>query len=127
MKKILIVDDSQGWVNHHRMIIKKLYPGDILIDTALSAMEANDKLLYNVESPYDIILTDMQMESDFLPLYAGEWFIEQIQKLPKYLNTRIIIISATPSIRIIAEKYNVDYIPKQACRDIESYKKVFFL
>ena len=33
-------------------------------------------------APYeriDIIITDLQMENDFEPKYAGEWFIEQIK------------------------------------------------
>ena len=66
----------------------------------------------------------MQMESDFLPLMAGEWFIEQIQKMKEYYKTKIIIISASNAIRLIAEHYNVDYIPKYNCRDLNSYKNL---
>ena len=66
----------------------------------------------------------MQMESDFLPLYAGEWFIKQIKTYKEYSNTKIIIASAAPDIKRIAEKYNVDYIPKGMCQLIDSYKKL---
>ena len=74
-----------------------------------------------MKSNNDFILTDMQMEPDFLPLYAGEWFIKQIQFFNEYKNTKIIIISATSNIRQIAEKYSVDYIPKYRCNDLNEY------
>ena len=125
MNKVLIADDSQSWLNHHEAVLRNLFGDNISITTALSASEANDELYLNISEPYNTILTDMQMESDFLPLYAGEWLIEQIQKLPAYKNTRVIIISATPSIRLIAEKYNVDYLPKYNCKDITKYKEIF--
>ncbi len=122
MKKLLIADDSSSWRNYHKAAIEKLFNGKFSIDTADFASTANDLLYENLKTPYDVILTDMQMESDFLPLYAGEWLIEQIQKLSAYKNTQIVIISATNSIRLIAEKYNVDYIPKYNCRNLDSYK-----
>ena len=67
------------------------------------------------------ILTDMQMESNYLPLFAGEWFIKQIQFFKEYKNTKIIIISASSNINRIAEKYGVEYIPKYKCNDINEY------
>ena len=124
MKNFLIVDDSYSWRKHHESVIKHLYGDNANITLADSAREANDILYQNIANPFDVIFTDMQMESEFLPLYAGEWLIEQIQNLRQYCNTRVVIISATPSIRLIAEKYNTDYIPKYNCRDIESYKKI---
>ena len=122
-KRILVVDDSPSWIRHHSTVLNTLYGSEIEIETAISAMEANDKLYANSNNPYDIILTDMQMESNFLPKLAGEWFIEQIQAMKEYYKTHIVIISATASIKFIAEKYNVDYIPKYNCRDIANYKK----
>lgn len=121
MKKMLIVDDSASWRIHHETSIRQLFGDRFEIDTANSARAANEKLYLNEDSPYDIILTDMQMESDFLPLYAGEWFIEQVQNFPAYYKSRIFIISAAANIRMIADRYNVDYIPKYNCRDINSY------
>ncbi len=125
MKKILITDDSQSWVKHHFEVIKQLFGDKYEIDTAFSAKQANEKIYLNEDAPYDIIMTDMQMESDFLPLFAGEWLIEQIQKLPKYLNCKIVICSAAQNIKLIAEKYNVDYLPKYNCRNINNYFEVF--
>ena len=127
MKKFLIADDSSSWLKHHESVIKFLYGEDADITLAASANEANDMLYQNSNEPYDIIITDLQMESDYAPLYAGEWLVEQIQNLPAYKNTKIIIISATSSIRLIAERYNVDYIPKYNCRDIDVYRQVLDL
>ena len=124
-KRILIVDDSPSWVRHHTEVLTKLYKDKLKIETANSAIEANDKLYVSIDSPYDLILTDMQMESNFLPLLAGEWLIEQIQNLKEYYKTHIIIISATASIKFIADKYNVDYIPKYNCREIDNYRQLF--
>ena len=124
MKNFLIVDDSQSWLKHHENVIRHLYGEDAEITLAQSAGEANNILYQNIDKPFDIILTDLQMESDFLPLYAGEWLIEQIQNIVQYKNTKIIIISATSSIRLVAEKYNVDYIPKYNCRSIEAYENI---
>ena len=75
----------------------------------------------SIDAPYDFILTDMQMEPDFLPLYAGEWLIKQIRFFKEYKNTKIIIISATGNIRQIAENYQTDYIPKYRCNDLNEY------
>jgi len=123
-QKLLIVDDAPSWRRHHEEVIRQLYPDRFEIDTAESAMEGNELLYLNTDNPYDIILTDMQMESGFLPLMAGEWLIEQIQKMKEYYKTKIIIISASNAIRLIAEHYNVDYIPKYNCRDFKSYKNI---
>ena len=123
-KKLLIVDDAPSWRRHHEEVIRQLYLDIYEIDLASSAMEANEKLYLNSNEPYDVILTDMQMETDYLPLMAGEWLIEQIQQMKEYFKTHIVIISASNAIRLIAERYNVDYIPKYNCRDLSAYKNI---
>jgi hypothetical protein len=61
------------------------------------------------------------MESDFLPKLAGEWLVEQIKTYDKYYkNTKIIIVSASPNIERIAQKYKVLYIPKTVIRNAEA-------
>jgi len=122
MKRILIVDDAPGWRKYHEDAVRQIFKDEYEIITAASATEANDILYGYSDEPFDIILTDMQMESDYLPLYAGEWLIEQIQNFDKYKNSRIIIISAAPNIRFIAEKYGVEFIRKADCRYINSYR-----
>ena len=125
MKRILIVDDSPNWVKYHESaILSVIGETKAIIDKAYSAKEGNDKITVSIDEPYDIIFTDMQMETDFLPFYAGEWFIKQIQLFKEYKNTKIIIISATGNIRQIAEKYGVDFITKYMCKNLDEYKKV---
>ena len=121
MKKVLIVDDSHKWVEYHKSVVEGILKNEVEIDTAFSAKEGVEKLTLSIDSPYNFIFTDMQMESDFIPLYAGEWFIKQIKIFNEYQNTKIIIISATSNIQQIAENYNVDYIPKYKCNDINEY------
>ena len=121
MKKILIVDDTDNWLKYHTFAVKELFGSGILIETANSAKEGILKVTSNIDKPFDIILTDLQMEIDFLPLYAGEWFIREVQMLKEYKNTRIIIISATSTIKNIANKYNVEYLPKYMCKTLNAY------
>ena len=124
MKRILIVDDVPGWVRFHEQNIRHLNIPNIEIDTAISAREALSKLEVSIDNPYDVIFTDLQMESDFLPKYAGEWLIEQIKTFKEYNSAKIVIISASPNIRIIAERNQVLYISKTIARnaDSESYR-----
>lgn len=124
MKRILIVDDVPGWVRFHEQNIRHLNIPNIEIDTAISAREALSKLEESIDNPYDVIFTDLQMESDFLPKYAGEWLIEQIKTFKEYNSTKIVIISASPNIRIIAERNQVLYLSKTIARnaDSESYR-----
>ena len=125
MKKVLIVDDVPGWVRFHQNNIEYLNL-DVQIDSAYSAREAVSKIESSIDEPYTTIFTDLQMESDFLPKMAGEWFIEQIKTYSKYYkDTKIVIISASPSIKSIAERYGVLCIPKVVARNsgAEVYKK----
>lgn len=124
MKRILIVDDVSGWVRFHEQNIRHLNIPNIEIDTAISAREALSKLEVSIDNPYDVIFTDLQMESDFLPKYAGEWLIEQIKTFKEYNSAKIVIISASPNIRIIAERNQVLYLSKTSARnaDSESYR-----
>lgn len=124
MKRILIVDDVPGWVRFHEQNIRHLNIPNIEIDTANSAREALSKLEVSIDNPYDVIFTDLQMESDFLPKYAGEWLIEQIKTFKEYNSTKLVIISASPNIRIIAERNQVLYLSKTIARnaDSESYR-----
>ena len=79
MKRILIVDDVPGWVRFHKNNIEYLDIPNVQIDVAYCAKEALTKIESSIDVPYDIIFTDLQMESDFLPKMAGEWLIEQIK------------------------------------------------
>ena len=54
----------------------------------------------------------IDVDNDFEPKYAGEWFIEQIKTFKSFDKTKIVIISATYDIKSIAENYSVEYIRK---------------
>ncbi len=121
MIKILVVDDSPNWVKYHTFALNELFKENVQITQAYSAKEGVEKLLDNIDNPFDVILTDMQMEPDFLPLFAGEWFIKQIQYFKEYKNTKIWIISAAENIKFIAEKYGVSFIRKSSCHQDGAY------
>lgn len=113
--KILIVDDVKGWRDYHKAILATLFD-DAEFVTADSAREGYDKLIEYNESPFEIILTDMQMEADFEPKYAGEWFVGQIKGFKNYAKSKIVVISAAYNIGHIAESLGVDYIRKSTAR-----------
>ena len=125
MKKVLIVDDQNGWRNFNSKAVFEVLGKDIILETASSAQEGYSKLLESKNSPYDYLLTDMQMETDYLPKMAGEWLIEQAKNLSFCYKTKIIIISASAGIKSIAENFGVDYIPKSvAVISLEPYKEL---
>lgn len=122
-KKILIVDDSRGWIEYHKDALTKIYGEKFILETADSARTGYDMVYNNLNEPYSIIISDLQMEMEFEPKHAGEWFVEQVQKMKEYKNTPIIIISAAYNIRSIASKLDVNCLPKaSAARDLTSYK-----
>lgn len=125
MKRILIVDDIPGWVRFHQNNIEYLNPTELEIDVAYCAKEALAKIESSIDAPYDVIFTDLQMESDFLPKMAGEWLIEQIKMFKEFNNSKIIIVSASPIIKEIAERYKVLYLSKVYAKnsDSEVYKQ----
>ena len=125
MKKILIVDDVPGWVRFHKNNIEYLNM-DINTESANSAREGVSKIESAIDEPNDVIFTDLQMESDFLPMLAGEWFVRQIKTYDKYYkNVKVVIVSASPNIKEIAERNGVLYLPKTVARnsDVEVYRK----
>lgn len=128
MKKVLVVDDQAGWRKFNSETISIILGNNIILDTASSGEEGLRKYMESSNDPYDYLLTDMQMESNYYPLMAGEWLIEQVQSLNYSYKTKIIIISAAPMIKYIAGKYNVDYISKQnATISIKPYSELIKL
>jgi CheY-like chemotaxis protein len=125
-KKILIVDDVPGWIRFHKNNLEYLGINGLKIDSAQSAREGIEKVEASIDTPYSVIFTDLQMESDFLPKFAGEWFIEQVKTYSKYYkDTKIVIVSASPNIADIAKRHGVLFLPKTVARnsDSEVYRK----
>lgn len=115
MIKILAVDDMPQWRTFHFQTLNVILK-DTEFELTLknSATEAFEVIQENLSTPFDLIISDLQMESDFEPEHAGEWLIRNIQTLPQYLHTPKIIVSAAFNIKFIAEKLEVNYLPKPA-------------
>lgn len=109
---VLIIDDSPGWRKFHLASLNTILSGDFSVKVAESARQAYDMVLQNIDSPFNLILCDLQMELDFEPEMAGEWLVKRIKETNEYSNSKIIMISAMYNIATIAEKLNVDYIRK---------------
>ena len=116
MKKVLIVDDVKGWRDFHFAVLDEIFEGNFEADMAESAEEGYTKLLENAKSPYDIIITDLQMEDSYAPKLAGEWLVEQIKSLPQYYKAKVIIVSASYNVHHIADAFRVFCIPKATAR-----------
>ena len=114
--RILIVDDIKGWRDYHSYVVSGMLD-DVEIVEADSARAGYDLLLQYNDTPFDVILTDMQMENDFEPKYAGEWFIEQIKTFKNYKKTKVVAISAAYNLKMIAENLGVESISKSTARN----------
>lgn len=123
LKKILVVDDSPSWLAYHKSNLEMFYGKKFVIETADSGRKGYDMVYNNLKEPYSLIISDLQMELDFEPKHAGEWFVEQVKKLNSYKNTPIIIISASYNIRSVANRLETECLPKTtAARDLAAYK-----
>ncbi|MDO5304592.1 MAG: hypothetical protein Q4E87_03335, partial [bacterium] len=99
MLKVLITDDSEGWRNFNRDAVLSIFGEDnVDIYLATSAIDGYDTLLQNDKKPFDLIISDLQMESDFAPMSAGEWFIAQVKNTRSHFNTKILIVSGMYNI-----------------------------
>lgn len=122
-KKILIVDDSKGWLDYHKSALTQIFGDKYALEIAYSGREGYNAVYNNLKEPYALIISDLQMEMDFEPKLAGEWFAEQVRKLKEYNNVPIILISASYNIRSIATRLGMDCLPKSiAARDLTSYE-----
>lgn len=110
--KVLIVDDSASWRIFNTNAIKHILGDAWEITLAKSAREGLEVLEQNKQEPFKVILSDLQMELDFDPQTAGEWFVEHAQIMPEYSHSKIIIISSMHSISMIANRLGVDFVSK---------------
>lgn len=112
MNRILIVDDTKSWIIFHKNTINSIFGDYFKITVTSCAKDALNIIRKNISNPFDIIITDLQMENDFEPRLAGEWLVERIQEIKEYSTSKIIIISAVYNIESIAKKYKVECISK---------------
>ncbi len=111
-KRILVVDDSASWRRFHIGSIQTYFPNTFETYQADCAHEGLKVVEDNKDKPFDIIISDLQMELNYEPDTAGEWLVKQIKFLPEYKNTKIIIISAMFNIEQLAKELNVEYLKK---------------
>ena len=112
VKKILIVDDTKSWLLFHTEIIRNLYGNLFEITTANSAKEALDIIKHNIENPFMLIMTDLQMEQDYEPELAGEWLVKKTREIKEYATTKLVIVSAMYNIEYIAKNLEVECLSK---------------
>jgi CheY-like chemotaxis protein len=111
-KRILVAEDSSEWQKVHLTLLNAY--SDMDVTFANSAREGYECVIKNINHPFDLILTDLQMESEFLPVAAGEWFVKQVKALKEYKNIPVVIISAAYNIGFIAHSLGVDHLSKRS-------------
>ncbi len=116
IKKILIVEDGREWQKYHLSLLeayKSAKSVSFEVRVASCAREGLEVVNESLDAPFDLIFSDLQMETDFSPDFAGEWFVQQVKQLPQYQKTKIVVVSATYNIGFIANKLGVDYLSKR--------------
>lgn len=112
-KRILIAEDTPQWQRFHSSLLKTYDKVQIEFDMASNAREALELAQKSVDNPYDLIVSDLQMESDFHPLMAGEWFVKEVKNMSQYAKTPVIIVSAAYNIGFIAHALGAGYLSKR--------------
>lgn len=125
VKRILIAEDSPEWQRVHSALLSKYDKFDLDFVIVPSAADAIELLERNLENSYDMVITDLQMETDYHPQYAGEWLIQKIKSMSEYKNVPIVIVSATYNISFIAANLGVKYLSKRSL--LNSADTYFFM
>lgn len=124
-KRILIAEDSSEWQRFHAEQLRSYNKLNLEFDIASSARDALELAQQNINNPYDLILSDLQMETEFLPEFAGEWFVKNLKNIKEYENTPVVLISATYNIAFVASSLGVDYLSKRSI--VSSPLSYFFM
>jgi len=108
--RIFIAEDSPEWIRFHLDLLHQLLEEETFeVDYEMSARASFNKILKN---PYDLIISDLEMEDILGESYAGKWLVRNILKKEECKNSKIIIISGSPDIQAVAKELKVDFIPK---------------
>lgn len=111
MIKILLAEDNQDWLCLQKTLLEEYFGKDEY--GICFAKNARTALNCLKQEKYDAVITDLQMESDFIPEFAGEWLVKQMRELDDYKDTPVLLVSATYNIGFIAEKLGVKYLSKR--------------
>lgn len=114
VKRILIAEDSPEWKRFHSSLLKEYKNANLEFIITDCAKDALKLIRDNLKNPFDLILTDLQMETDFHPKFAGEWLVKEIKRFNEYKKTPIVVISAAYNIGFIAHTLGADYLSKRS-------------
>ena len=121
MIKILLAEDGAEWQKVHKTLMNDYFNGDeytLCIESC--ARDACERLK---QEKFDAVITDLQMELDFEPDFAGEWLVKQIKQMEEYKNTPVLIVSATYNIGFVASRLGVNYLSKRTLLSMpDSYR-----
>ena len=113
VKRILIAEDSSEWQRFHSSLLKNYDKYELDFNICNNAKDALIFVQESLDNPYDLIITDLQMETDFSPEFAGEWLVKQIKTFKQYSDIPVVIVSATYNIAFIAHNLGVNYLSKR--------------
>ena len=113
VKRILIAEDSSEWQRFHSFLLKNYDKYELDFNICNNAKDALILVQESLDNPYDLIITDLQMETDFSPEFAGEWLVKQIKTFKQYSDIPVVIVSATYNIAFIAHNLGVNYLSKR--------------
>ena len=114
VKRILIAEDSLEWQRFHKTLLDGYDKGSLEYTIASCAKDALDIVIQNTTKHFDLVISDLQMESDFLPEFAGEWFVNNLKNINEYKTVPIVIISAVYNIAFVASNLGTDYLSKRS-------------
>ena len=77
VKRILIAEDTPEWQKFHAALLKNYDKAVLDFVITDCAKDAKEILINNKENPFDLILTELQMETDFQPAFAVEWLVQR--------------------------------------------------
>lgn len=114
IKRILIAEDSPEWQKFHKSLLGNYDKHCVEYTFASNARDALKIAIESSCNPFNLVLSDLQMESDFLPEFAGEWFVKNLKNVNEYKNIPIVVISAAYNIAFIASNLGTDYLSKRS-------------
>ena len=83
--KVLILDDSYSWQEFHKNNVEEIFIEldiqNYQIDTVSWAREGYNSIMQNIDNPYKLIISDLQMEDDFRPNLLANGLLNKLKHL----------------------------------------------
>ncbi len=114
IKRVLIAEDTFEWQKFHTRMLQSYDNLQLDFYVAESARDAVNIVEEHIDDGFVLVVTDLIMETVFLPDYAGEWLVKQLRTYKEYKNTPIVLVSATYNIAHIASALGCSAISKRA-------------